>query len=171
MFSKGRSAVQCLFKKRLFSDVCCASHSGGVFDPSRQVVKSSISWAPDVFTDFRGQDSQSKQMLVSSGDGKGVNPMQSLLIALGSCASIGVVGILRKQKTPLDSLIIDVVGQRSTEGAMPWQTILVVFKAKGSGISKEKVEKAVALSIERHCGVHATLKGSVKIHTEVEIVS
>jgi len=159
-----------LFSNRYFSEACCAGHKNSVFDASRQVVKSSISWTPDVFTDFKGHDSQGKSMLVSSGDGKGVNPMQSLLIALGSCASIGVVGILRKQRAPLDSLNIDVVGQRSTEGAMPWQTILVTFKAKGNGITKEKVEKAVALSIERHCGVHATLKQSVQIHTEVQIM-
>jgi len=43
-------------------------------------------------------------------------------------------------------------------------------QATGQGLNQTTVEKAVALSVEKYCGVHATLAPQVKITWAVEIL-
>ena len=105
------------------------------------------------------------------GHGNGVRPMQALLSALGGCSGVDVVMILNKQKETLDHYEMVITGERAV-GKEPalWETIHVVFKLKGS-MTKEKAEKACALSIDKYCSVAATLKAAGAVITwEVEIL-
>eukprot|EP01012_Entosiphon_sulcatum_P022199 TRINITY_DN2711_c0_g1_i1.p1 TRINITY_DN2711_c0_g1~~TRINITY_DN2711_c0_g1_i1.p1 ORF type:complete len:170 (+),score=19.96 TRINITY_DN2711_c0_g1_i1:111-620(+) len=142
-----------------------ALHSQPTFD-NRPTVKTTVRWAGD--GDFVGRDSQGKGLLFSVGDGPGHSPMQTLLMAMASCAMYDVGVILAKQRTPLESLNVDVEGQRGTEGARPWKTIHMHFRLAGN-VPLDKAEKAVQMSTERYCGVHATLEGVAKITYSVEV--
>jgi putative redox protein len=105
------------------------------------------------------------------GHGKGVRPMQALLSALGGCSGVDVVMILKKQKETLDHYEMVITGERAV-GKEPalWETVHIVFKLKGS-MSKEKAEKACALSIDKYCSVAATLRAAGAVITwEVEIL-
>ena len=68
-----------------------------------------------------------------------------------------MVAILRKQKQNLSDLNVQVEGQRSTQGARPFESIRMKWVAKGSGLDKAKIESAVQISTEKYCGVHASL--------------
>jgi putative redox protein len=99
------------------------------------------------------------------GHGNGVRPMQALLSALGGCSGIDVVMILNKQKETIDHYEMEIIGERAV-GKEPalWETIHVVFKLKGS-MTKEKAEKACALSIDKYCSVAATLRAAGAVIT------
>ena len=104
------------------------------------------------------------------GHGNGVRPMQALLSALGGCSGVDVVMILNKQKETIEFFEMVIDGERET-GKEPalWKTIHIIFKFKGS-MTKEKAEKACALSIDKYCSVAATLKAAGAIISwEVEI--
>lgn len=98
--------------------------------------------------------------LDQGGHDSGFRPMQSLLSALGGCSGVDVVMILNKQKQTIEHLEMVINGERATlkEPAL-WEKIDVLFKLKGS-MSKEKAEKACALSIEKYCSVAATLRAA-----------
>ena len=105
------------------------------------------------------------------GHGNGVRPMQALLSALGGCSGVDVVMILNKQKETIEQYEMVITGERAV-GKEPalWETIHVVFKLKGS-MTKEKAEKACALSIDKYCSVAATLRAAGAVITwEVEIL-
>jgi putative redox protein len=105
------------------------------------------------------------------GNGKGMRPMQLLLAALGGCSSIDVISILRKQKQELDSIEVKVNGDRDpvgVEGYSLFKTIQVHFIVKGN-IDKDKVERAVALSMEKYCSVTKTLEPTAKITYKVSV--
>ena len=105
------------------------------------------------------------------GHGNGVRPMQALLSALGGCSGVDVVMILNKQKETLEHYEMVISGKRAV-GKEPalWETVHVVFKLKGS-MTKEKAEKACALSIDKYCSVAATLRAAGAVITwEVEIL-
>ncbi len=105
------------------------------------------------------------------GHSNGVRPMQALLSALGGCSGVDVVMILNKQKETLEHYEMVISGERAV-GKEPalWETIHIVFKLKGS-MSKEKAEKACALSIDKYCSVAATLRAAGAVITwEVEIL-
>jgi putative redox protein len=105
------------------------------------------------------------------GHGKGMRPMQLLLAALGGCSSIDVISILRKQKQELDSIEVKVNGNRDpvgVEGYSLFKTILVHFIVKGN-VDKDKVERAVALSMEKYCSVSKTLEPTAYITYKVSV--
>jgi putative redox protein len=105
------------------------------------------------------------------GQGKGMRPMQLLLAALGGCSSIDIISILRKQKQELDSIEIEVNGDRDpvgVEGYSLFKTIEVHFILKGN-VDKDKVDRAVKLSMEKYCSVTKTLEPTAKITYKVTL--
>ena len=122
-------------------------------------------------TDEAGQQITMDIPVDQGGHGNGVRPMQALLSALGGCSGVDVVMILNKQKETLDHYEMVITGERAV-GKEPalWETVHVVFKLKGS-MTKEKAEKACALSIDKYCSVAATLRAAGAVITwEVEIL-
>jgi putative redox protein len=105
------------------------------------------------------------------GHGKGLRPMQLLLAALGGCSTIDIIAILRKQKQELESIEIEVNGDREpvgVEGYSLFKTIEVHFKLKGK-VDKDKVERAVKLSMEKYCSVTKTLEPTAKITYKITL--
>jgi putative redox protein len=105
------------------------------------------------------------------GNGKGMRPMQLLLAALGGCSSVDIISILRKQKQELESIDIEVNGHRDpvgVEGYSLFKTIEVHFIVKGN-VAKDKVERAVQLSMEKYCSVSKTLEPTAKVTYKVTL--
>ena len=116
-----------------------------------------------------GQTMQLDNSLANGGHNKGVRPMQTLLMALGGCSAIDVVTILNKQRQTIEDFQISIDGERE-KGKEPslWETIHIIFKLKGK-LEKEKVERAVALSMEKYCSVAKTLEKTAKISYSISI--
>jgi putative redox protein len=92
------------------------------------------------------------------GRNKGVRPMQTLLMALGSCSGIDIVSILKKQRQEITSFNITIEGERE-QGRQPslWKEVHVHFHLEGK-VEENKARKACALSIEKYCSVAETLR-------------
>lgn len=88
----------------------------------------------------------------------GVRPMQTLLMALGSCSGIDVVSILKKQRQPVEDFSMNIKGEREA-GKDPslWKNIHVNFELKGR-IDMDKAKRACELSITKYCSVAETLR-------------
>lgn len=104
------------------------------------------------------------------GTNQGMRPMQMLLAAMGGCSAIDVVNILKKQKQPLKDIKITVQGEREPE-VIPslYTAVHAHFKLYGA-LDKEKVSKAVSLSVEKYCSVAKTLEAKAKITHSFEII-
>ena len=105
------------------------------------------------------------------GHNKGMRPMQLLLAALGGCAAIDIILILRKQKQVIEFFDIEVDGEReatNSEGISLFRTIEVHFILKGN-IEQSKAERAVQLSMEKYCSVTKTLEPTAKITYKVTL--
>lgn len=94
------------------------------------------------------------------GNNNGFRPMQLLLAALGSCSSIDVITILKKQRQKVTDFNIIIDGEReNSEIPSLWKSIHVFFKLLGE-IQPDKALKACSLSIEKYCSVAETLRRS-----------
>ena len=105
------------------------------------------------------------------GHNNGMRPMQLLLAALGGCAAIDIILILKKQKQDIEFFDIEVDGEReaiATEGVSLFRTIEVHFILKGN-IDLSKAERAVQLSMDKYCSVTKTLEPTAKITHRVTI--
>ncbi len=108
--------------------------------------------------DQHGHVIKTDSSLSNGGADFGARPMQLLLVALGGCAGIDVVSILKKQRQVIDGLGMIIKGARE-EGKEPslWQHIHINFDLAGQ-LDEEKVKKACALSIDKYCSVAETLR-------------
>ncbi len=106
------------------------------------------------------------------GHNAGARPMELLLMGLGGCTSIDVILILKKQKQVLEDIKLVVEGDREkipgTEMS-PFTKINVHFILKGQ-LDPKKVEKAIALSMEKYCSATAQLRASAEITHSFEIL-
>lgn len=92
------------------------------------------------------------------GNGDGLRPMQTVLGALCGCSAVDVISILKKQRQPLEDLVIRVDGERQ-KGVEPalWETVHLLFEIKGD-VDPAKALRAVQLSMDKYCSVAETLR-------------
>ncbi len=127
-----------------------------------------VKWSHDRL--FEGIGSNGATALMSPTDGPGVSPMQMLLLGMGGCTAYDVVDILEKQRQPLAGLELEITGARGEEQPKPWTQIHVLYRFRGDGLDAAKVERAIALSVEKYCGALATLAGVAQVTHTYEIL-
>jgi putative redox protein len=121
---------------------------------------------------FVGIDSTNHSVVLSSKDeGIGLKPSDLLLIALASCTAVDVVEILSKKRMPLDSMEIITTGEQDADPPWTFRKIHVKYRLSGRGLTDKAVEQAIQLSEEKYCSVAATVRATVEITTEFEIIS
>jgi putative redox protein len=103
------------------------------------------------------------------GTGKGVRPMEMVLMGLAGCSGIDVVNILRKQRQAIETLRVEVEGERGdSQEANPFTQIRVKFSLTGA-IDEEHLKRALELTFEKYCSVAKTLEKTAKIDWEYKL--
>lgn len=97
------------------------------------------------------------------GEGKGVRPMELMLMGIAGCSSIDLVIFLEKMRQPLEDIKVEVDATRR-EGEVPslFKTITLHYQLFGQ-LDEDKVVKAIKLSLEKYCSVAKILEHSATI--------
>jgi putative redox protein len=104
------------------------------------------------------------------GEGEtGQSPPEALLSALATCVSYDVIDILAKQRTPIELLEIDVVGERVNTVPRRYKHITLNFRIGGKGIEKDKALRAIELSATKYCSVRDSLRSDLEVDWTVEL--
>jgi putative redox protein len=98
------------------------------------------------------------------------SPMELLLMALGSCAGVDVVSILKKKREEVTAYSIEVRGQRRAEHPRSYQRMELHHIVTGRNISERSVAQAIELSEQKYCSVAATLRPTAEIVSSFEII-
>ena len=113
---------------------------------------------------FVGIDSTHHSVVLSTArEGVGMRPSEMLLVALGACAGVDVIGILHKKRIDVRALDIKVTSEQDTDPPWTHRKIHVEYTLRGSGLTNEAVERAIALSEEKYCSVSHTVRGVAAI--------
>ncbi|HLI46019.1 MAG TPA: OsmC family protein [Geobacterales bacterium] len=123
-----------------------------------------VEWKNEEFT---GIDSKGNVVKLA---GKNISPMEMVLIALAGCTAIDVVEILKKMRKNLESLRVQVEGERNEEYPKYWKKAKIFYEIKGSDITEEDVEKAIKLSMTTYCSVAATISGKTEISYSFRVI-
>lgn len=102
------------------------------------------------------------------GEGRGMRPTELLLSGLAGCAAMDVVHILRRQREPLEHLSIEIEGDKTSDAPPRFTAIRLVFIAQGA-VDAHKLERAVALSVEKYCTVRNTLDPALPISWQARV--
>lgn len=103
-------------------------------------------------------------------DGDGIaapSPFDTFLSAIAGCAATDVVLILRKQRTPVESLEVQVEAGRVREFPGRLESLRLVFRITGQGITRPQAERAVELAVTKYCSVRSSLAGDVAVSWQV----
>src|SRR3984957_2186304 len=101
----------------------------------------------------------------------GPNPVDTLLAALAACAATDVVQIMEKQRTPLKSLSVRVEAQRVAIIPRRLASAVLHFTLEGAGITPERAERAVELSVTKYCSVRSSLLAEVPVTWTIDVRS
>lgn len=107
---------------------------------------------------------------VELNSGAGFGPKALLLTGLAGCSGIDVVEILEKMRVPFANLEIDAEAEQTEEHPRVFKTIHLTYKVKTEEENREKVRKAIDLSLEKYCGVAAMLKKNSAIEYSIILV-
>lgn len=114
-------------------------------------------------------DSTQNQSMIQIDGSTGFSPKALLLTGLAGCTGIDVVDILEKMRVPFASLEIDAEAEQTDEHPRVFKTIHLTYKLKTEEDHREKIKKAIDLSLEKYCGVAAMLKKNSRIEYEILI--
>jgi len=103
------------------------------------------------------------------GEDRGPKPKGLVLAALAGCTGMDVASILRKMRMSWDSLALEVDAEMADEHPKVYTHITVRYVFRGEQLDRAKIERAVALSRDKYCGVMAMLRKAAEIDTEILI--
>lgn len=88
----------------------------------------------------------------------GFNPKALLLSGLAACSGIDVVEVLEKMRVPFSDLTIDVETTQTDHHPRVFKDIHINYIITTEEENRDKVKKAIDLSLDKYCGVAAMLK-------------
>ncbi len=101
------------------------------------------------------------------GNNEGPSPKPLLLSALAGCTGMDVVSLLNKMRVPFSDFSIQLKANLTEEHPRVYDGAKMVYSIKITETDRDKMEKAVALSKEKYCGVSAMLGKVFKIEFEI----
>lgn len=120
---------------------------------------------------FVGIDSTKHSVVLSTPDeGVGIKPSELLLIAVASCTAVDVVEILEKKRMPLTYLEISATGEQDQDPPWTFRKVHINYRVGGKKLTEKAVAQAIQLSEEKYCSVAATIRATVQITTDFEIL-
>jgi putative redox protein len=133
-------------------------------------MKVSVEWTPPTL--FEGLSESQAQTVIAERpkDGTvppGPSPMEAVLMALCSCAGLDVVEILQKMRAPLVDLHIEADAERAKEPPRVFTKIHLRFIVWGEGLTRDQMQRAVNLSLDKYCSVAWMLRQTVQITHEI----
>ncbi len=97
------------------------------------------------------------------GEDAGPQPLELLLIALGSCTGMDVISILRKKRQKVTHYSVNVYANQAREHPRTYTEIVVEHVVRGDDVDPKAVARSLELSINRYCPVHAMLSSVARV--------
>jgi putative redox protein len=133
------------------------------------VTKGTVTWKENLHFEARTQVGYDFEF-----DGNiqwGCAPVESLLLSLAGCMAIDVASFLKKMRVEIDSLKIDIAGERNPTPPQYFKAVDIKVNAAGKGLNENKLKRAVTLSHEKYCSVYHTLRKDLKVNVEYHILN
>jgi putative redox protein len=132
-------------------------------------MKVQVKWVGEEL--FLGTSESGHSMVLDANNGElAPSPMESVLVSLGSCSSVDVVGILKKTKQNITGCTVELSGTRANAVPALFTDIHLNFIISGKNIATKHVTRAVTLSAEKYCSIALMLNAKVNITHSFNII-
>ena len=106
----------------------------------------------------------------SDGASSGPEPMELILVALGTCTGMDVISILRKKRQAVTHYSVNVHANRAPDHPRIYTDIMVEHVVAGQGVDPKAVARSLELSITKYCPVHALLSRATHVEHVYRVV-
>lgn len=128
-----------------------------------------VDWLGNGFK-LEGTTDNGKKVIMDSGEGAvAASPAQLLLQALAGCTMMDVVLILVKSRKKPDKFWVELEAEEAETHPKVFPKIHLKYNFVGSSLDEASVERAIKLSEENYCRVHAMLRGSTELSSSYVI--
>lgn len=103
------------------------------------------------------------------GQNLGPRPKGLMMVALAGCTGMDVVSILKKMRVDLTYFNVRVEGNLTEEHPKHFDGMKLIYEFSGENLDREKLKKAIDLSMERYCGVSAVYKKVMEMSYDIVI--
>jgi putative redox protein len=136
-------------------------------------MKARIKWVED--RTFIGESGSGHKMVLGAAHGPegrspGPSAMELVLIGMGGCSAYDVVHILEKGREAIEDVSVELDAERAEQDPKVFTRIHMHFVVKGRRLAPEKVERAIALSVEKYCSASAMIGKTATITHDFEVV-
>ena len=136
-------------------------------------MKARIKWVED--RTFIGESGSGHKIVLGTAFGpegtqSGTKSMELVLIGLGGCSVYDVVHILEKGREAIEDVTVELEAERAQQNPKVFSRIHMHFVVKGRRLAAEKVERAIALSVEKYCSASAMIAKTAMITHDFEVV-
>lgn len=133
-----------------------------------------INWLPEAGMAFVAETGSGHLLTMdgaAAGGGRNLapRPMETLLAGAGGCTAYDVVLILQRGRHQVRGCQVKLTTERAATDPKVFTKIHMHFTVTGQGLSREVVERAVRLSIEKYCSASIMLGKTADITTSVEL--
>lgn len=100
-------------------------------------------------------------------ESRGLRPKAMMLSSLAGCSGLDVVSLLKKMRAEVADFKMVTHGELTDEHPRYYHKVVVEYHFYGSDLKKDKIQKAVDLSVEKYCGVMEMFRQFADVTTEV----
>ena len=125
------------------------------------MLKVNLTWNEKM--KFTGTDVDGRTVVMDAaevygGEGKGIRPMELLLMSLAGCTAIEVGNVMNKMRLGYTRFDIEVEAEKAETVPHVFTEIRVHYILEGEGISPEKFIKAFEIGGLKYCSVANMIK-------------
>lgn len=103
-------------------------------------------------------------------ENRGLRPKALMLSSLAGCGGLDIVSLLKKMRAEVDEFKINVTAELTEEHPKIYKNVIVTYRFFGTEFKKDKIQKAVDLSVERYCGVMEMFRKFTDVTVNVEYI-
>lgn len=114
--------------------------------------------------EYESVNATGNKVLIDMYDGENKNhqsPMELLLSALASCASVDAVLMMKKKRRQIQGFKVEAEGERNEGIPAFYKSIHMKFILTSPDATQEEFDKVVHLAVEKYCSVASSLKSDV----------
>jgi putative redox protein len=138
------------------------------------MLKATVKWVDGAA--FVGESGSGHAMIIDGppdhgGRNIGMRPMEMLLIGVGGCSAVDVIGILQKARQDVIDCEVQLEAERADAVPAVFTKIHLRFVVTGRNLKESHVKRAVDLSADKYCSASIMLgKAGVEITHSFEII-
>ena len=93
----------------------------------------------------------------------GPGPMEMVALSLAGCTAMDVISILKKKQQDVTEFEVRVHGDRTDQYPKVYTRASLEYRVTGRAVDETAVLRAIQLSVEKYCPVHAMLSHAFPI--------